>query len=97
MRNWFFTTMFMAVTCMTSAIFLTCLSFFIVVKSNIKSILYKLYPQAIRKSHRQGPSQKPESKKKFSSINNSLSQANTEDLFSDIECSSEEDKRMYQE
>lgn len=44
MRHWFFTTAFVAISFMTSAIFLTCLSFFIVIKSNIKGLLYKLYP-----------------------------------------------------
>lgn len=58
MRHWFFTTAFLSTTTIAAIIFMTWFSFFLVVKSNIKALLHRLYPQVARKARKPDVSNK---------------------------------------
>jgi hypothetical protein len=48
MRHWFFTTAILIIGSLTISIFLGFFLFYLALKSSIKSILFKLYPEARR-------------------------------------------------
>ena len=46
MRNWFFTTAYIVIASLSTSLFISIIMFYLLVKSSIKAILLKFYPEA---------------------------------------------------
>ncbi|CDW85270.1 UNKNOWN [Stylonychia lemnae] len=86
MGSWFFTSSFIFITIFTSIIFVTFIAFYLVARTQIKHLLFNMYPQAKKSKSKKNQflQKKKQYKEKDEDIDSSQQQT---DIFSDFESS----------